>query len=127
MSRKSKEAIIEEKIGYKQPPKSSQFRKGVSGNTKGRPKGSKNLRTILKKELEEKMTIQEKGKTKKITKQEAIIKTLVNNTLKGDKNTMQALLRLITNIVGDEVEVATPELHAEDMEILKRYMGNTDE
>ena len=117
----------EEKIGYGQPPKNSQFPKGVSGNPKGRPRGSKNLKTILKKELEEKMTIQEKGKTKKVTKQEAIVKTLVNNTLKGDKNAMQALLRLITNIVGDEVDIVTPELHAEDMEILKRYMGNTYE
>ncbi|MGL4562710.1 MAG: DUF5681 domain-containing protein [Brevinema sp.] len=113
-----------EKIGYKQPPKETQFRKGASGNPKGRPKGSKNLKTILKKELEEKMTIQEKGKTKKVTKQEAIVKTLVNNTLKGDKNAMQALLRLINNIVGDEVEVVAPELHAEDMEILKRYMNH---
>lgn len=117
----------EEKVGYGQPPKSSQFQKGMSGNPKGRPKGSKNLNAILKKELEEKMTIQEKGKTKKVTKQEAIVKTLVNNTLKGDKNAMQALLRLITNIVGDEVEVVTPELHADDMEILKRYMVNADE
>jgi len=127
MPRKKKEEIIEEKIGYGQPPKSSQFQKGVSGNSKGRPRGSKNLKTILKKELEEKMTIQEKGQTKKVMKQEAIVKTLVNNTLKGDKNAMQALLRLITNIVGDEVEAVTPELHAEDMEILKRYMGNIDE
>lgn len=129
MPKKKTEKVIEEKVGYAQPPKSSQFQKGASGNPKGRPKGSKNLKTILKKELEEKMTIQEKGKTKNVTKQEAIVKTLVNNTLKGDKNAMQALLRLITNIVGDEVEVevVVPELHAEDMEILKRYMGHTDE
>lgn len=112
-----------EKIGYKQPPKSLQFQKGMSGN----PKGSKNLKSILKKELEDKITIQEQGKAKKITKQEAIVKTLVNNTLKNDKYATQALLRLITNIVGDEIEVITPELPAEDMEILKRYMGNVDE
>lgn len=31
-----------EKIGYKKPPKKSQFKKGKSGNPKGRPKGSKN-------------------------------------------------------------------------------------
>lgn len=124
MPRKKTEGVIEEKVGYGQPPKSTQFPKGVSGNPKGRPKGSKNLKSILKKELEEKMTIQEKGKTKKVTKQEAIVKTLVNNTLKGDKNAMQALLRLITNIVGDEVEAVTPELREDDLAILKRYMIN---
>ena len=113
-----------EDIGYKQPPKSNQFQKGKSGNPKGRPKGSKNLKTILKKELEEKMSIQIRGKVKKITKQEAIVMNLVNNTLKNDKYATQALLRLITNIVGDEVEVITPELQSEDMAILKRYTNN---
>lgn len=112
-----------EKIAYKHSPKHSQFQKGKSGN----PKGSENLKSILKKELEEKMPIQEKGKTKKVTKQEAIVKTWVNNTLKGDTYATQALLRLITNIVSDETDLVRPELPAEDMEILKRYMGNVDE
>ena len=116
-----------ENIGYKQPPKNNQFQKGKSGNPKGRPKGSKNLKTILKKELEGKIIIQEQGKSKKITKQEAIVKTLVNNTLKNDKHATQALLRLITNIVGDEVEVITPELHEDDLAILRRYTEIQDE
>ena len=113
-----------EDIGYKQPPKNNQFQKGKSGNPKGRPKGSKNLKTILKKELEEKMSIQEKGKVKKVTKQEAIVKTLVNNTLKGDKHASQILLRLMTGIMLDQEEPITPELHEEDMKILKRYINN---
>ena len=116
--------IKTEDIGYKQPPKNNQFQKGKSGNPKGRPKGSKNLKTILKKELEEKISIQVRGKVKKITKQEAIVMNLVSNTLKNDKYATQALLRLITNIVGDEVEVTTPELQSEDMAILKRYTNN---
>ena len=40
-------------IGYGRPPKSRQFKKGRSGNPKGRPKGSLNLKTIVRRELAE--------------------------------------------------------------------------
>ena len=38
--------------GYGKPPRHSQFKKGQSGNSKGRPKGSRNFSTDLKETLE---------------------------------------------------------------------------
>ncbi len=35
------------KTGRGNPPKHTQFKKGVSGNKNGRPKGAKNLGTLL--------------------------------------------------------------------------------
>lgn len=35
-------SIDDYKVGFKNPPRHTQFKKGVSGNLKGRPKGSKN-------------------------------------------------------------------------------------
>jgi len=77
-------------IGYGKPPKHTQF-KGC-GNLKGRPKGSKNVKTELRQELAEKIMVNEGGKTKKVTKQRALIKALVNKGLKGDVRAAEAVL-----------------------------------
>ena len=79
-------------IGYGQPPKAHQFKPGHSGNPKGRPKGVKNLSTDVAEELSEKIPVTEYGKSYKITKQRALIKTLVAKGLKGD---MRAAAQII--------------------------------
>jgi len=81
-------------IGYKQPPKSTQFQPGQSGNPAGRPKGVKNLATDLKEELEEKITVTEGGQSQQITKQRAMFKTLMAKALKGDSRASSVLIGL---------------------------------
>jgi hypothetical protein len=80
-------------VGYRKPPKHTRFAKGVSGNPRGRPKGSRNLRTLLDTELDRPITIREQGgRSRKLSKAEALIKRMVNTALEGDLRAHKLIL-----------------------------------
>jgi Family of unknown function (DUF5681) len=80
-----------DKIGYKSPPRNMQFKKGQSGNPKGRPKGARNFATVIDKELGTKIEVTENGKRRRISKREAIVKQTVNKAASGDPKATAAL------------------------------------
>lgn len=82
-------------IGYRRPPKSGQFKKGQSGNPKGRPKGAKNFMTLLDQELDQKITVNENGRKKQISRMEALVKRLVADSLQGNLRTTIAMVGLL--------------------------------
>lgn len=110
---------IEYDVGFKKPPIETQFKKGQSGNPKGRPKNSKNLRTSLEIELQSKITVTENGKATQISKVEALAKTMVNKALQGNLPAMLALLKF------DQSEIEIPEKSQEfsqtDKELIESY------
>ncbi len=82
-------------VGYGKPPKHAQFKKGQSGNLKGRPKGTLNLATVLERTLREQVVINGNGRRKVITKLEAAITQLVNKAASGDAHAMRYLCHLV--------------------------------
>ncbi len=79
----------------RKPPASGKFKKGKSGNPKGRPKGSKNLESLLKVELKRKITLRdENGQAKKISVGEAIIKRLVQRAASGEPKSLQLIVNM---------------------------------
>jgi Family of unknown function (DUF5681) len=79
-------------VGYGKPPQHTRFKKGASGNPKGRSRGSRNPGTLLQSALEELVVINENGQRKRISKLEALFKQLVNKAASGDHRSMQLLL-----------------------------------
>ena len=71
--------------GYANPPKETQFKKGQSGNPKGRPKGDKNYLALANRELSQKVSIMENGRRKTLSKKEVFVKTTINKGIAGDK------------------------------------------
>jgi hypothetical protein len=90
------------KVGYKCPPTHSQFKPGVSGNPSGRPKGGQNLKTLFNKILNEEVALREGSEVKKISKAEAILRSVVVGALRGDTRSLAMLLRLAEHAGGFE-------------------------
>jgi hypothetical protein len=80
-------------FGYGKPPNSGRFKKGQSGNPKGRPKGTQNLSTILKKVIYQKIVIREGGVEKTVTKFEAVAMQLTSKAAGGDVSAAREILK----------------------------------
>jgi hypothetical protein len=90
----------DDEIGYGKPPKANRFKKGQSGNPKGRPTGAKGVKASLKRELNSKITIREGNREIKVSKFEALAKRLMANALKGDIKSLLELLKLDDELFG---------------------------
>lgn len=79
-------------VGYGCPPKKTRFQKGHSGNSKGRPKGSKNLGTLFRDALHRKIEVREGQHVRSMSKIEAVIEVNLNKALKGDHRAFAKLM-----------------------------------
>jgi len=110
-------------VGYGKPPKKSRFKEGETGNSKGRPKGKRNIATVLNAILNEKVIINENGRKRSVTKLEASIKQVVNRATAGDLPSMRLLIQLVP-AVNAELAKDTPTLSnkADDKQLLTQLL-----
>ena len=85
-------------VGYGKPPCHTRFKKGQSGNPRGRPPGAKNLSTLLNETLNEPVVITENGGRKKVSKRQASLKQLVNEAAKGNWRALKLLVDILQGI-----------------------------
>ena len=85
-------------VGYGKPPRHTRFQKGRSGNPAGRPRGKKNLATLLSDALDQKIIVVESGRRKKISKREAIVTQLVNKSASADLKATQIVLAMLRDV-----------------------------
>ena len=122
MSEKSQD----DKTGYKMPPKSTQFKKGRSGNPKGRPKGARNFRTELQETLDQPVTVREGERVRNVSSREAAMIQLRTKALKGDQRALERLLALAERHDFEQAaNEAESQLHQDDQQIIERYKERT--
>lgn len=110
-------------VGYGNPPVHSRFKKGRSGNPKGRQPGARSLRADLEAELKVEVPVSENGKTTVLRKQLLAVKTLVNKAAKGDARALSLLFELIGRMrIGEDESRSAVALPAQDEAILKNFL-----
>lgn len=87
--------MSDHEVGYGKPPAKSRFKKGVSGNPKGRPKRKPVAAgEVVNKVLNASAEYRERGQIKKATRRELTLRNYVKLALKGDPKAAETLLRL---------------------------------
>jgi len=83
------------KIGYKNPPKHTRFKPGVSANPKGRPRREgKSVQLMVNEILFKQIELIINGKKKKLNAIEISLMKLVERALKGDPKAMSEVVKL---------------------------------
>jgi hypothetical protein len=101
-------------IGYGKPPVASRFTKGKSGNPRGRPRKPgyyekpQHITSVaddLLNELNQVVPVTANGKTKNVTKQQLLVKSLFAQALEGKSKAVSLVWKLIQEYGWDK----TPE------------------
>lgn len=128
----SRKTAVDYEVGYGKPPKATQFKKGVSGNPKGRSKRPLDFDEALLREAKTLITLNENGRKIRVSKHDVVVKQLINNAMKGIPSgqrmyrdvLQQALERVAlrekaqTPLSGAELDQIWPDATDEELEEL---------
>lgn len=110
-------------VGYKNPPLHTRFKPGQSGNKNGRPKGRRNLKHDLQSEFSERISVREGDRTVRMTKQRAMVKSVVARAIKGDVRAQAKAFELLLRAFGVDDEIQNEaKLGADDEAILAAFL-----
>ena len=115
----------ENQVGYKTPPKASQFKKGRSGNPSGRPRRALGIAELLEKVSKQKVLTQGNNGPKSMSKLEASLTQLVNKAAGGDLKAAKILTDLMTrfpeNAKGKDLKDTEKSVREKFLAALERY------
>ena len=94
-------------VGFARPPAKHRFKKGQSGNRKGRPKMKYDIYTLLQRVLKRKVRL--KGADRQMQVSEALIRKLRELALSGDRRAISLQRRILEEAGVNQTERHDPE------------------
>jgi hypothetical protein len=107
-------------VGYGKPPQNTRFKKGQSGNPRGRAPGAKDLKTLVIDTLNEPVVVTENGGRRTISKRQAIVKQLVNQSAKGDWRAVKLLVDMLHETEGGGEPEAESSFGEADQKVIEQ-------
>jgi len=112
------------RIGYGKPPLHSRFRPGQSGNPKGRPRHSRNLKNVVSDAMRQPVVIVENGRRRTVPARDAIVKREVQQALQGDQKSIAKVLELDIRFMDEEAgPMQLPVDPEKDAEIVQDFLS----
>jgi hypothetical protein len=99
-------------VGFGRPPKRTQFKKGRSGNPKGRPRKKPDIYSELTKVLRENVAITVEGQQKKVTVQLALLLRLRDQALRGELWAQKLAQRILAALPESGSESGSVDMEA---------------
>ena len=94
-------------VGYGKPPEDTRFRKGQSGNPRGRPKGARNklpalneerMNNIILEEAYRTITVRDGTRTVTVPIARAVLRSIAVNAVKGQHRSQQLFAELLSRV-----------------------------
>ena len=119
-------------VGYGRPPEKTRFKKGNKSG-RGRPKGSPNLKTMVNRIADEKVSAKIQGKPVKMKRKELMLLHVATLACQGDLKALDRFLPLVERFEDAQETVVIPtEDTREDLAAIEEYLryhgrsGETD-
>ena len=105
----------------------SRFKPGTSGNAKGRPKGRKNLKTLIRQAMTAKISVQEGSSARRVSKIEGVVLRQLQSALKGNDRAAMAIVKMAMQMgfleEADSNPAEAAELSPADEQILQELLS----
>ncbi len=89
-----------DEVGYGNPPKHTQWKKGQSGNPSGKKKKEESLHQIMKRLVGQEVVVQKNGVQMSMTQGEAMLTSIFTKAMKGDI----ACVKFLHNELGIDLD-----------------------